>query len=224
MDSADRRPLDTVFARLDPGRTMRSGAAIGRQPSVTRPVGILLAAGSSSRFGGNKLLHVMADGSPMAVVCARSMLSVLGRVVAVVRAEGALADALRFAGAEVVVCPHADRGMGASLAWGVGAAAEAAAWIVALADMPFVGAATVAALAAALGEGASLVAPVAPDGRRGHPVGFGREWRQDLCALEGDAGARDLLRRHGNRLQLLPTTDEGCLRDVDVPADLARRR
>jgi molybdenum cofactor cytidylyltransferase len=186
------------------------------------PVGILLAAGASVRFGSDKLLHPMADGSPMAVAAAASMLSVLVRVVAVVRQEGPLAAMLRLAGAEVVICPRAASGMGASLAGGVAATAAAGGWIVGLADMPFVLPATIAAVADALADGAAFAAPALPDGRRGHPVGFSARWQQSLLALSGDRGARELLDCHRDELRLVPTTDEGSIFDVDLPSDIRR--
>lgn len=48
-------------------------------------VGILLAAGRGSRFGSDKLLHPLADGTPMAVAAAASLLQACGRVIAVLR-------------------------------------------------------------------------------------------------------------------------------------------
>ena len=52
---------------------------------MSQPVGILLAAGNSSRFGSHKLLHPLPDGTPLGVASARVMRFVLDRVVAVVR-------------------------------------------------------------------------------------------------------------------------------------------
>ena len=47
--------------------------------------GILLAAGAAKRFGGGKLLHALADGTPLGVASARHLLAVLPDVLAVVR-------------------------------------------------------------------------------------------------------------------------------------------
>ena len=41
------------------------------------PVGILLAAGKSQRFGSNKLLHPVTDNTPMLLVSAQKLASVL---------------------------------------------------------------------------------------------------------------------------------------------------
>lgn len=186
------------------------------------PVGILLAAGRGRRFGGHKLLHPLADGTPLGVASARPLRQVLDRVVAVVRpGDEALAAALRGAGCEVLRCSRADEGMGASLACGVAHAADAPGWVIALADMPEVSRGTIAAVVAALGAGAAIAAPVLPDGRRGHPVGFAAEWREALVALAGDVGARELLRRHAGLVTRVPVDDVGCIVDIDHPADIA---
>jgi molybdenum cofactor cytidylyltransferase len=71
--------------------------------------------------------------------------------------------------------------------------------------------------------GASIAAPVLADGRRGHPVGFGARWRDALCALEGDVGARHLLSRHPDQVSLIPTRDDGCAIDVDRIEDVPIR-
>lgn len=139
---------------------------------------------------------------------------------AVVREGGAaqrlLAD---VRGVEVTTCPEADLGLGRSLAWGVARSADADGWLVCLGDMPFVRLDTVFAVAAALEGGASIVAPVYA-GRRGHPVGFARRWREGLLALGGDRGGQAILRAHPQELTLLPVDDPGVLRDLDLPGDL----
>jgi molybdenum cofactor cytidylyltransferase len=189
---------------------------------MVMPVGILLAAGRGTRFGGHKLLHPLPDGTPLGVASARALCAALDRVVAVVRADDAeLAAALRAAGCETVVCARAEEGMGASLACGVTAARDATGWVIALADMPFIRPATIAAVATTVARGAAIAAPVLPDGQRGHPVGFAASWGEALCALGGDRGARDLLQAHGNELTQIPSADPGCVADVDSLADLA---
>lgn len=182
--------------------------------------GILLAAGRSTRFGGDKLLYPLADGTPLALASAWSLQAALPRVVAVVDTRNCpLRTLLAAAGIEIVAAPLADAGMGTSLASGVAATRDATGWIVALADMPFISPATVARVHAALLAGAPLAAP-AYEGRRGHPVGFAARFRENLLTLRGDAGARHLLHEQREMLALLACDDPGVLRDIDTPEDL----
>lgn len=192
-----------------------------------RIVGLLLAAGRGTRFGGGKLMAALPvaswgveAGTPLGVASALHLRAALDEVVAVVRPEDpALEAALFAAGATVVTCARADEGMGASLACGVAAAADADAWIVALGDMPWIAPDTIAAVARALEGGISIVAP-AFRGERGHPVGFAGALRPALLALEGDEGARAIVRAHRAALQLIDVDDPGVIADVDRAADL----
>ena len=184
-------------------------------------VGLLLAAGSATRFGSDKLQHALPHGVAIAVQAARPLKAELPRIVAVVRpGADATARALAAEGCEVVVCEKAAEGMGASLACGVRAAGTADGYLVALADMPFVRPSTVAAVRDALSRGALLAAPFWR-ARRGHPVGFAGSLRAELEALEGDEGARRVLEAHAGQLVKVPVGDPGAVRDIDKPADLA---
>jgi molybdenum cofactor cytidylyltransferase len=184
-------------------------------------VGLLLAAGSATRFGSDKLQHALPHGVSIAVQSARHLKSELGRVVAVVRpGSDQLISNLKAEGCEVVVCENAAEGMGASLACAARAAGEADGYLIALADMPFLRRTTIAAVRDALVGGAPLVAPYFR-ARRGHPVGLSHEFFHELLALRGDEGAKRLLAAHEKQLVKIPVGDPGALRDIDRPEDLA---
>lgn len=193
-----------------------------------RIVGILLAAGRGTRFGGEKLLAALPHatigvprGTAVGVAAAIHVVAALPDAVGVVRAgERQLAARLAATGLRIVACANADDGMGASLACGVAAASDADGWVVALADMPWIAPATIRAVAERLRGGADIVAPVWR-GERGHPVGFARRHYASLAALTGDAGARSLVLEHRNNVTLLDVDDAGAVRDVDTPAALA---
>lgn len=181
--------------------------------------GVLLAAGSASRFGGHKLLHPLTDGTPIGVAAARNLLRGTPTTLAVVRPDDhELTALLRAEGVTAIICETAELGISASLAAGVQASADADGWLIALADMPWISPETIRALVGLLEKGAQLVAPYYA-GRRGHPVGFARRYKVDLLELSGDSGARDLLQANHNRLRQFHCDDRGILRDVDVPAD-----
>ena len=201
-------------------------------------VGILLAAGRGERFGGDKLLTLIrphakpradapTDGrSPgvarefIGVMACRNLLFALPRVVAVVRPDdAALAVALGAAGARIVRCADAEDGMGASLACGVLATRDAAGWVVALGDMPWIETSTIVRVAGAIADGATVAAPF-HRGQRGHPVGFGTSCFAALAALAGDGGARSIVASHRDSVVRIDVDDAGTLRDVDRTADL----
>jgi len=192
-----------------------------------RIVGILLAAGKASRFGGDKLLAPLASQrkpqtgtEPVGVVAARNLLAALPDSIAVVRPhDTALSAVLSAAGMRITVCENASDGMGASLACGVAAAAEADGWVIALADMPWIRPAPIRLVVDAIASGGDIAAP-SLRGARGHPVGFARANREALMLLTGDAGARSLIDRNAARVTWIDVDDEGVLRDVDTRMDL----
>ena len=184
-------------------------------------MGILLAAGASQRFGADKLRQPLQGGEWVGERACRNLLAVTGHVLAVVRPEaGPLAERLRKAGAETIVCQEAWRGMGASLACGIRASLpQTQGWLVALADMPWIKTETIQAVAQAILQGEELAAPCHL-GQRGHPVGFSAHHRVALSALDGDEGAKSVIQSHAVRLRLITVDDPGVLRDIDLPTDL----
>jgi molybdenum cofactor cytidylyltransferase len=183
-------------------------------------IGILLAAGSATRFGSDKLMHPLADGTPIAVRSARNLANAIPGSLAVVRSSRSpLAERLKDEGLRIVECAEAAEGMGRTLAAGVRASGGAAGWVVALADMPYVSPATIRRVVEQLRDGAVMAAP-AYRGERGHPVGFSAPLRAELEASHGDAGARAVLKSRGGDVTLVPVEDAGVLRDIDTPQDL----
>lgn len=184
-------------------------------------VGILLAAGTGSRFGGDKLLYPLADGVAIAAHAARNLFAAGLDVTAVVRpGDFPLADMLEQEGCFVTVCSTAARGMGSTLAHAIRSERGADGWVVALADMPKVAPDTIRAVATALEEGARIAAPRYGQ-QRGHPVGFSAALGSELTALDGDQGARALVEKHQASLRLIESTDPGVLYDIDRKTDVA---
>jgi molybdenum cofactor cytidylyltransferase len=188
-------------------------------------VGILLAAGRGKRFDPsgvqNKLLQTLRgdDGGDIVVTAsARNMLAVLPRVLAIVRpGDDKVAALLGGLGCEVRVCADADLGMAASLTTAIEHTRGAEGWLIALGDMPHVRPDTMRALVSAIERGARIAAPVY-EGRRGNPVAFSSFHLPLLLALDGDQGARAILKSHA--VSEVIVDDIGVVRDIDTPADL----
>lgn len=183
-------------------------------------VGVLLAAGQGTRFGSNKLCHPLADGTPVAVRSAENLRDALGEVLVVVRPDDTvLRGHFDGAGISYVLCPDAGQGMAETLACGIRATSAASGWVIALGDMPYIRPRTMAAVAAAIADGALLAAPFV-DGQRGHPVGFAAPLKDELLALAGDEGARRVIVAHKEQLLRIDCDDPGILADIDVPGDV----
>lgn len=171
------------------------------------PTVIVLAGGSGTRFracgGASHKLDALLAGKP-----------VLQHVLDTVTAAGLPCHLVRP--------PGGTAGMGDSIALGVNATPSAQGWLILPGDLPLVSSGTLRAVAQALQE-APIVVPYYAD-RRGHPVGFCRDYFAALAALKGDSGAARLVQaaRDQGRVRDLTLEDAGITCDVDTPADLRR--
>lgn len=179
---------------------------------------ILLAAGRSERFGAVDKLIQDYRGTPLAFHVVTAMEGVPFKA----RLAVCSGTALDFTGRgyHVLYNPDSADGMSGSLKLGVRAARAigCAAVVVALADMPRVTATHLHRLLdAATGRDAVVASS---DGiQPSPPAVIGADRFDALLALEGDAGARALVR--GGHHVIAPAAE---LLDIDVPADLARLR
>ncbi|NIJ19906.1 molybdenum cofactor cytidylyltransferase [Sphingomonas naasensis] len=178
---------------------------------------VLLAAGRSRRFEGDKLSEPFLD-KPLAyhVVTALAKIPFLTRIAVVSDTR------LDFAalGYQVEENPDPSRGQARSLCHGVSVAKQAGAEavLVALADMPRVTAAHVYRMFDAADGAETIVA--SSDGVQPRPPAlFGKGMFDDLLDLDGDEGARQLI-RHGHHVVTSPAE----LVDVDTRADLEELR
>jgi molybdenum cofactor cytidylyltransferase len=180
--------------------------------------GLLLAAGRSRRFGGDKLLAPLR-GRRLIRWSAESIAEAVD-VLYLVTAPGAreLVGTLGGLSVELVEHPGRDQGLGTSIGAGIAAMGdEVEAVLVALGDQPLVDrdvARRVCDAWRASGGRPRAVAPVYRDGR-GHPILFARSCFSELSRLDGDGGARALLDAMGDELLLVPV-DSDAPRDVDT--------
>jgi molybdenum cofactor cytidylyltransferase len=203
------------------------GGGKERGPEEPRVVGVLLAAGTSSRFGAANKLLADLEGEALVRHGARALLdSAVGRVLVVVGHEaGAVRDALDGLDVEFVGNPDFADGQSASVRAGAAAAAttDADAAVFLPGDMPFVAAAAVDALRRAYLAGAGTALAAAHEGRRGNPVLFDRRHFEALRDVTGDVGGRAVL-LGSDRAALVETGDPGVRIDVDTRADLRQHR
>lgn len=184
--------------------------------------GVVLAAGSGSRFGESAKQLAVLDGIPLLEHALRAIEAVpaIDRIVVVL---GARAEQIR-AGvelgiAEVVVCEEWADGQAASLRRGLEAIDGADATVITLGDMPRITAEVIAQFAdIAVRDGAQARARAVYDGMPGHPVVLGSDYFGQLKALQGDAGARQVMKSIG--VEKIECGGRCDATDVDTPEAL----
>ena len=203
---------------------------------ATRPqiAAIVLAAGSSRRFGAANKLLAGIDGVPL-----------VARVVARVaesRGENGVADIVVVTGHEreavaaalegLAVClvhnPRHGEGIGTSIAAGIAAlGSEVEAALICLADMPETDPALIhqliAAFAAAASFGAApiIVPTTGSDRRQGNPVLWPRRHFAALSNLSGDQGAKALIAADAAHVVRIVSDGAAAAIDLDTPEALA---
>ena len=203
-------------------QTSGNGTASRVQPRIAA---LVLAAGRSTRMGHNKLLARLRDGRTMIEHTIDQILAATTRPVLVVTGHDGAELRAALAGKPVsfVAAPDYALGLAHSLRAGIAALpADTDAALVCLGDMPLVPAGLLNQLLAAFApkEGREIVLP-SFKGQRGNPVLWGRRFFDELQALSGDTGARQILHRHMAFVAELPVQSGAVLRDFDTPEALA---
>lgn len=194
---------------------------------MTGPAILVLAAGRSSRMRGRDKLTEEIAGQPLlAERVTTAQASGAPVWVALPPREVAPArwETLAGTGAALVEVRDAASGMAASLRAGLAALPPGCpGLLILLADMPEITCADIAAVLAGF-DGATILRGTSAEGVPGHPVLFPAGDFPALARLTGDAGARDLLRREGARVRLVPLPARHALTDLDTPEDWAAWR
>lgn len=206
---------------------------------------IMLAAGNSRRFGGNKLLYEI-DGNPM-------YRYILERLIAVARAVGQgkevsscvletgslknikqemtvtvvtqyeeIEEEARALGVPVYINPHPDEGISSSLKIGLKANLDADACLFTVSDQPWLTAGTIRQLITLLETTGKGIACVSSEGRLGNPCIFTKKYYDQLLSITGDRGGKSVITAHRDDTAVLKVEEGKELTDIDVKAEAGR--
>lgn len=186
---------------------------------------ILLAAGSSRRFGGNKLLAPL-NGKPLYAWGLSALYDVCQErgdcTLTVVSRYPEIRKAARAMGAQAVDSPDSEKGQSYSIRSGLqalGRVEEGDFLLFLPADQPWITPKTIARLLDEAGPD-TWTATAAFGERVGTPTLFSARLLPDLLALEGDRGGRKLMGRPGQPCLVVQAESERELDDVDFPEQL----
>lgn len=181
---------------------------------------IILAAGASRRLGINKQLLTI-DGVPLVrrAVLAAQATQPTQTLVVVGKAADEVFKVVDDLSVERVDCTAWQTGMGASLRAGIAALrADIDGALVVLCDQPALTAAHLCTLTAAWRCASHIAVASEYADTIGVPAIVPRAWFDDLKLLQGDRGARDLLRSRTAAVTAVPASALSC--DIDNRQDL----
>lgn len=212
-------------------------AEIPTRPSPREPIlalkqklhvnALVLAAGSSTRMGANKLLAELNGVHLIVKTVARIARSQVEKITVVVGHDAAAVMlALRDQPVTFIENPDFIEGLATSLKAGVSALQNSSdAILVCLGDMPLIDPDDINSMIAVFnpsGHG-SIVVPV-HERAYGNPVMWGAAHFPALMTCEGDRGARGLLENLKDDIMELAIDHPGVVLDADTPEALATIR
>jgi len=185
---------------------------------------VLMAAGSSERFGGNKLAAHFR-GRPLIELAMEAIPRGEFTRVAVVSQHGFVMALAEKYGYTALLNSHPEAGVSRTIALGLNAMEGMDAVMFMVADQPCLTRSSVLAeLEFHRRQPAGCITAMAYGRRRGNPAIFPGEYFEDLRQLQGDIGGSLVICRHEDKLRLYQVEDELELFDADSAQELERLR
>lgn len=179
---------------------------------------VLLAAGNSVRFEGNKLLY-RYHGKPMYQHLIEQI-DLLPEDIfmekLVVTQYVEIKDALEAVGYRVIMNDHSEWGISSSIHLAVkGMKYQQSAICFAVCDQPHLKAATMESFIRGYEQSRKGIGCLCSMGELGNPAIFSSVYREALLQLQGDMGGRRIIRQHIDDLYLHEVADSRELFDID---------
>jgi molybdenum cofactor cytidylyltransferase len=183
---------------------------------------VILAAGGSRRLGQPKqLLSVLGEPLLRRVVRMAGEVSPDHLIVVLGSSAYDCVPVIKDYGVDIVVNPFWESGLAGSIRIGVERAEEQGAdsILLLLSDQPWLNSEVIRRFLDRMNGKTDVIISARYDGILGAPMMFGSDWFPQLKNLEGDQGARNLVSKETDRVEVIDWS-EGAL-DVDTPDDLA---
>ena len=182
---------------------------------------LVLAAGMSTRMGCAKLLMKLAGKPLLQHVIDNLEKSSVDKITVILGEEaGNVLKEVNFGNASIFINKHYNDGMSSSLKAGVQILGrDCNAFLVVLADQPFVESSIIDSIIDKYWETRGLLVVPAFEGVRGNPVLLDFSLKKEVLDVSGDEGARRVIQRHQIDVIEVEVNDPSVLMDIDTPTD-----
>lgn len=191
---------------------------------------ILLAAGFSRRFGGNKLMY-QVEGKPLYLRAGELLLALKEQrkdveAVRAVTRYPQIQKELERRGIKTVLHLNSEKGISSSVQAGLqsvleeikgGRSSAARGFCFFVGDQPYLRADTVSGLLDSFQECGKGIGRLCCRGKPGSPAVFSERYIPELLALTGDQGGRQIMKKHPEDVWELEIEDGSELWDLDRP-------
>lgn len=176
---------------------------------------VLLAAGSSSRFGSNKLIFPIG-GRPMSQYTMQLAIAASGlhRIVVVTGYPEVIQLVCEY-NLELALNDEPHKGQAHSVKIGLNRCLDCDGCMFFVCDQPLLSLSTVNEMIERFRREPDKIICASWQGRRGSPVIFPKELFPQLMKLEGDTGGRAVIQSNFDLLSLVETSDPAELEDMD---------
>jgi len=175
---------------------------------------VVMAAGSSSRFGRNKLLQEY-KGQNLTSRALNAVPADKLEKIAVVTRFPEVREQAEALGFDIVWNECPEEGISLTIRLGLRKLQSMDAAMFMVCDQPMLTRASVAGMADFYLKHPDRIVSMAHKGVRGNPCIFPAKFFQELCELTGDTGGSAVIRKHGDSLLLFEIDDASELKDAD---------
>jgi molybdenum cofactor cytidylyltransferase len=185
---------------------------------------IVLAAGESKRLGRPKLLLPLGNSTILEQTIDNLLSSKVSEVVVVVGySSEEMTRIIVDRPVKIAVNPIYKRGMSTSIITGLNLVNNKSdAIMIMLADQPFIGSRIINKLIREFIDNNKGIVFPTYQSNQGHPVIFATKYKAELLKLEGDVGAREIIKKHANDILEIAVNSESVYVDIDTVSDYYR--
>ncbi|EHI97737.1 hypothetical protein CDLVIII_1034 [Clostridium sp. DL-VIII] len=180
---------------------------------------ILLAAGNSNRFKGNKLLATV-NNKPMYMNIMEKVLKINFNKIILVTKYEEIKEALLERNVEVIMNYNNELGISHSIKLGIQKYQDVDAYMFMVCDQPFITLDSIKALIDLYMKSNKGLACLQYGDNLGNPAIFSKKYKNDLINLNGDIGGKYIINRNLDDLVRFEIHDKLEITDIDTRKEL----